>query len=283
MKKLFKNIFFLATLISVFASCKKEENKVFFEGGTAPVLTASVSSSIPLSFANKDAEAVKFTWTNPNYQFSTGLSSQDVSYKLEIDTTNSAGTLNPNFTYTGKQTIAVSKDLSLSITQGLFNEYLLNQLVLTTGTTHYIQVRVTASLVNNNAVLISNVLKFAVVPYAIPPKVTPPASGQLFLVGSATPGGWNNPVPVPAQQFTQVSPTVYKISSIALTGGGSYLFLPVNGDWSQKFGALGANNSNNVDGDDFKAGGGDMLAPAANGNYKIEVDFQRGKFTLTKL
>lgn len=283
MKKILSKIFLVTMLVSVFASCKKEENKVYFEGGTAPVLTASVSTTIPLSYVNRDAEAVKFTWTNPNYQFNTGLSSQDVYYKIEIDTTNAAGTLNPNFTYSGKQTIAVSKDLNLSITQGILNDYLLNQVQLTTGATHYIQVRVIANLLNSSATLISNVLKFAVTPYAIPPKVTPPSSGQLFLVGSATPGGWNNPVPVPSQQFTQVSPTLYRISSIALTGGGSYLFLPVNGDWSHKFGAIGANNTNNVDGDDFRAEGGDMLAPAANGNYKIEVDFQRGKFTLTKL
>jgi hypothetical protein len=61
------------------------------------------------------------------------------------------------------------------------------------------------------------------------------------------------------------------------------LFLPLNGDWGVKFGAIGGNNSNNVNEDDFRIGGGDLLAPAASGNYKIEVDFQRGKFKLTKL
>jgi hypothetical protein len=54
------------------------------------------------------------------------------------------------------------------------------------------------------------------------------------------------------------------------------LFVPVYGDWGAKYGAVGANNSNNVNGDDFKANGGDLLAPSASGNYKIEVDFQRG-------
>nr|MBA2500941.1 hypothetical protein [Chitinophagaceae bacterium] len=68
-----------------------------------------------------------------------------------------------------------------------------------------------------------------------------------------------------------------------LTGGGSYLFLPVYGSWSAKYGYVGANNANNVDGDDFKAEGGDMLAPPTTGNYKITVDFQRGKFNVTKL
>ena len=79
-----------------------------------------------------------------------------------------------------------------------------------------------------------------------------------------------------------VSPTKFEIT-LPLTGGGSYLFLPVNGDWSAKYGALGANNTNNPNGDDFKPGGGDLIAPGVSGDYKIEVDFQRGKFTLTKL
>jgi hypothetical protein len=280
--------FFLSALVIAMAvtGCKKEENQIFYDGGTAPVLSANQTATIALSFINKDAEAIKFSWTNPNYKFSTGLSSQDVFYKLEIDTTNAAGTANPNFTYTGKQTIAVSKDLGISITQGVLNDYLLNQLVLTPSVPHYLQIRVIANMVNNSATLISNVLKFTVTPYAIPPKVDPPASGNLFIVGNATPGGdatgWNNPVPVPSQQFTKISSTVFQIT-LALNGGKSYLFLPVNGDWSIKYGGIGANNTNLPDADDFRINGGDLLAPAASGNYKIVVDFQRGKYTLTKL
>jgi hypothetical protein len=59
--------------------------------------------------------------------------------------------------------------------------------------------------------------------------------------------------------------------------------LPVNGDWNVKYGGLGANNSNNVNEDEVRQGGADMLSPATSGNYKIEVDFQRGIFKLTKL
>lgn len=283
MKQITK-IFLSATmLLMALVGCKKEENKIYFEGGTAPVLSANQTTTIALSFANKDLEAVKFSWTNPNYKFSTGLSSQDVFYKLEIDTTNAAGTLNPNFTYTGKQTIAVSKDLSVAITQGQLNDYLLNQLVLTPSVPHYLQIRVIANLVNNSATLVSNVLRLTVTPYAIPPKVDPPTTGNLYIVGNATPGGWNNPVPVPSQQFTKVSNTLFQINSLAITGGNSYLLLPLNGDWGTKYGGIGANNTNIPDGDDFRIGGGDLLAPAASGNYKIVVDFQRGKFTLTKL
>ena len=283
MKRITNYLLSTLMLAVVFTSCKKEENQIFYEGGTAPTLTANKTASIAVAFANADMEAVKFSWTNPNYKFSTGLSSQDVFYKLEIDTTNAAGTANPNFTFSGKQTIGVSKDLSVSITQGQLNDYLLNQLQLVPGMVHYLQIRLIANLVNSNATLMSNVIRLSTTPYAIPPKVDPPTSGNLFIVGNATPGDWNNPVPVPSQQFTKVSTTLYQIDNLPLIGGNFYLLLPVNGDWSAKYGAIGANGTNNPDSDDFRPGGGDLVAPAASGNYKIVVDFQRGKYILTKL
>src|SRR6266487_4814379 len=109
-------------LLIILSSCKKEENKIYYEGGTAPSLSASKTGTIPLSFANKDQEAVKLSWTNTDYKFTTGLSSQNVNYQLEIDTTGA------KFTNPQKKIISISSDLSLSITQNDLNDYLLNQL-----------------------------------------------------------------------------------------------------------------------------------------------------------
>ena len=260
-------------LAGVLASCEKKIEQINYEGGTPPVLTAD-RTTIPLSFVTRNDVAVKFSWTNPDYKFTTGLSSQDVSYLLQIgvDGTN----------FSPVKEISLSKDLTYTFTQGELNDYLLNKLNLTPAQTANVEFRITSTLVNNSIPLRSNSLKYALTPYAIPPKVTPPASGQLFLVGSATPGGWNNPVPVPSQKFTQVSPTFYSLT-VQIIGGGSFLFLPVNGDWSAKFGYTGSNNANNPNGDDFKPQGGDMLAPSASGTYRVDVDFQKGIYTMTKL
>jgi len=274
MKNLLKQVFLFAMIASVFTACKKDENIVTFLGGTNPVLTANKTTNIPLAFLTKDQEAVRFTWTNPEYQFNTGVSSQDVSYIMEIDT------LGANFSSPNIKRLAISKELSVSFTQNQFNDFLLNQLVLSVNVTYNIEVRLISNFSNGSGKLVSNTMGFTATPYAIPPKVTPPSSGKLFMVGSATPGGWNNPVPVPFQEFTQVTPTLYELT-LALNGGQSYLFLPNNGDWSAKFGCMGGNNSNNPSGDDFKPEGGDMLAPATSGTYKIVVDFQRGKFSVT--
>jgi hypothetical protein len=276
MKSIFNRLFLIATGLALFAACKKDEARVNFLGGTPPVLTASVTDSVPLSFANAAKTAIVLSWTNPNYQFNTGVSSMDVTYLVEIDTAGA------NFTNPNRKTISVSKDLSLSISVGDFNDYLLNQLVLAPGVVHNLEIRVSSMLTNNTVSMSSGVIKLNATPYAIPPKVPPPSSGNLFLVGSATSGGWNNPVPVPNQEFTQLSPTTYTIT-ITLSGGQEYLFLPVNGSWSHKYAVKDKTVSGLSAGGDFGYDLSDNFpGPVANGTYKIDVDFQRGKFTVTK-
>ena len=279
MKKIVKQLFFLTLLVALFASCKKDENKVYFQGGTSPVLTGSVASdTLPLSYINKDNEGLKLNWTNPNFQFNTGISSQDVTYQIEIDTSGA------NFTNPNRQTISVSKDLSITFTQGQFNDYLLNQLQLKPSVSHNIEIRVTASLASKSTAIISNVLKYAVIPFAIPPKVTPPASQTLYIVGDATPGGWpplsNNPS---IEKFTTVSPTDYVIT-IPLNGDGTYKFVEIVGQWAQQWSVQTEQPSGDPStlNADLYFNGANCRAPIASGTYKIDVDFQRGKITLTK-
>ena len=277
MKKIFKALLFLIVSAVAFLSCTKKENKIYLEGGTAPVLTSTVTGNIPLSFVNKDNEGLRLMWTNPNYQFTTGLSSQDVAYQIEIDTAGA------NFTNPKKVIVSVGKDLFKSFTQNDLNTYLYSQMKLVDGIPHNIEMRVTSTLVNNNAALTSNVLKFTATPYTIPPKVTPPTTGHLYLVGSATAGGWNNPVPVPTQEFTKVSPTLYEIT-VNLIGGQEYLLLPLNGDWGHKYAVANKTVAGLNTGGDFKMDASDNFpGPAATGTYKISVDFQAGTFSVTKL
>jgi starch-binding outer membrane protein SusE/F len=273
MKNIFKLLALSSLLVATMDSCKKDEHKDYYEGGTNPVLTASTTSPV-ITFANADNVAMTLSWTNPNYKFTTGISSQDISYVVEIDTSGA------NFTNPNKQSIAVSKDLSVSFTASQFNTYMLNEL-LTPGVAHNLEIRVKAALVNNSATLISNVLKLTVTPYAIPPKVVPPTTGDLYLVGSATAGGWNNPVPLPTQQFTQITPTLYQIT-VSLIGGQEYLFLPLNGDWGHKYAVADKTVSGLNTGGDFGFDKNDNFpGPTLSGTYKIQVNFQTGKFSVT--
>ncbi|MEJ7682568.1 MAG: hypothetical protein WKG06_32880 [Segetibacter sp.] len=53
MKSLIKIFLLLFFIVTGMWSCTKDEKKDYFEGGTAPVLTSSVSGNIPLSSLDK--------------------------------------------------------------------------------------------------------------------------------------------------------------------------------------------------------------------------------------
>lgn len=276
MKRLIHYIYMgVALAVFALAGCEKKDAKVFFEGGTAPVL--SISNTAPVLDPTKEKDlAIGFRWTNPNYSFTTGISSHDVNYRLEIDT------LGANFRSASKGVVAISNDLAKSYTVYDLNVLLsgANFMNLAPDRSYTFQARVISSLRNSSVQLESNVVTFTAKPYSPPPAVIPPASGKLFLVGGATPGGWSNPVPA-NQELTKISNTKYEIT-IPLTAGGSILFLPVNGDWGDKYGFDGNNNENIAEGDKLRRGGGDIKVPAADGTYKLVVDFQTGRFSITR-
>ena len=101
---------------------------------------------------------------------------------------------------------------------------------------------------------------------------------NLFITGGATPGGWNNPVPLPSQQLTRRNAVQWDVT-LNFTSGQAFLILPVNGSWGQKFGAdvPAADNKSGT----FKPEGGDFPAPATSGSYKFVIDFYSGKYQLT--
>ena len=66
MKKISKLHAFGTLMVSVFWSCKKDENKIFLEGGTAPVLTSSAITTVPLAFATKETRHTKIKLDKPN-------------------------------------------------------------------------------------------------------------------------------------------------------------------------------------------------------------------------
>ena len=108
---------FLSFLL-VLVSCKKDENKIYYEGGTAPVLTASTPATTVLVQTDADKPFINLAWTNPAYRFTTGISSQDVNYVLQVDTTGA------NFTNPAMQEVSISKDLEKTFTVKDFNAVL---------------------------------------------------------------------------------------------------------------------------------------------------------------
>lgn len=268
MKHILKYMLFSLAAVIGLASCEKDENQVQYLSGTAPVLTASSTSALVLTVANKDNPAVSFSWTNPEYQFNTGVSSQDVNYTLQFDTSAA---------FNKPKEKSISKDLSYAMITKELNTFLLG-LGLPDGVAHDVYIRLKSSLLNNSAVLYSNVIKISMNPYL---DVVYPVPAKLYITGSATPGNWmagGDPELV-SQRFTKVDASTFQLT-VTLSANNSYLFVPVYGDWNNKYGGLGANNTNNVNGDSFKPNGGDMKAPATTKPYTITVDFKTGTWTV---
>jgi hypothetical protein len=164
MKKIIQSLVYVSLAIVFFAACEKDEAKDTYISGTAPVLSATSKDSIALNFLTEDNLGVTFNWTNPNYKFASGGSSQNVNYTLEIDTAGA------NFKGAKKKSISISKDLSVSYTQKAFN-IAISDLNVKPGRVARLEVRIIATLGASVTELISNVLAFKVLPYAPPPKV----------------------------------------------------------------------------------------------------------------
>jgi len=267
MRRIF-NLFLLVTgMAAVIASCDKADTLPVYSNGTASTLSAS-STTIAPAPADSNNVALTLNWTSPKY----ATDSSKYKYTIEID---SAG---KNFSkpYTKVET----GKLTTSFTAKELNNILVGRGYAFNAPVD-MEVRLTSSYANNNERIASNILKIKMTPYKVPPKVVLPTSGKLFLVGDATAGGWTNPVPTPSQEFARIDETTFA-GVFQLTGGKEYLILPVNGDWGHKYSV----SDNTVAGLNQGGNFGFDLAqnfpgPATSGLYKIVVDFQAGKFTVT--
>jgi starch-binding outer membrane protein SusE/F len=270
--KYFKIIFTLFSFsLLFFASCKKSEivNKDAdlqnFSVGKASIISGSSAAVVPVP-ADSNNIAQSFTWTSPNYAQAPSL----YKFVLQVDSSGR------NFVN------ATSKTITGALTTS-FTAKELNSIALSYGfnfnVAYDMDVRVISSYGNNNEQYKSNVIKFKYTPYVIPPKIALPTSGKLFLVGDASQGGWNNPVPAPSQEFAKLDATTFG-GVFNLNGAKEYLILPVNGDWGNKF-SVGVSNPA-VSGGDFGFNlPNNFKGPATNGWYKIILDFQSGKYYVT--
>lgn len=287
MKYSFKFLLTAAAGLLLFSSCKKVENKVVFNGGTSPTLTALQSQSdvIQLSASTKDNAALNFTWTNPDYKFNTGVSSMNVSYTMQFDLVGA------NFSGPNIQEKSFSSDLSTTITQNDLNQMLI-QLKFPFDQVATFEVRIKSFVGNSNAVLYSNVLTFKAIPY-LDVAVPLPTTGELYLVGGDDQlGKWANggSYAFQNQQFTQDDLTTYSITvnlSVSSTAGSDdqFLFVPKWGDWTHKYACVNTvNQPQSWTGGKFGFDWSDNFpGPPTAGKYKIVVDFKLGTYTVTKL
>lgn len=267
-KTILRNILVAAAAVCGFMACKKTGN-TFYPNGKTPVLSASTKAvAATVSDSMKVVETL--SWTNPGY----ATDSSTVQYIVQIDSSGRNFAKAVNIVLSGSRVDSLTAGQINAIVVGFGFAY---------NVANNVDVRLISSYANNNEQLVSNTITISVTPYVTPPKVTPPSSKALFVVGSATAGGWNNPVPVGTQQFTRVDSVTYQ-GTFYLAGGAAYDMLPVNGSWSSKYNVADATVNGLSAGGSFQYStgpGSDIPGPAKSGIYQIKVNFQAGVFTVT--
>jgi hypothetical protein len=270
--KLFNKMLAIGLAATIgFAACEKVAELPLYESGTVPALTSSASSVAPLP-SDSNKTVLTFTWTDPKY----ATDSSKNKYIIQID---SAGR---NFSKATSMQVIGNK--SLSILGKDLNAMLLSY-GFAFGVTYNMEARLISSYGNNNDRQVSTAVPIKMTPYKTPPRVVLPTSNRLFIVGDATQGGWSNPVPVPTQELTRIDETTFG-GIFQMNGGGSYLILPENGNWDKKYAVAdnsipGLNTGGNFGYNVNKSHDQNFPGPAADGLYKIILDFQSGKFTVT--
>ena len=262
MKKFLISILVLIVFAGAFTSCKKETNNIYYKGGTPPVFSIvnhySQNDTLILSQKDSALPCLDLLWTNPNYMFSTGVSSQNVTYILEIDSSGA------NFSSNKKDAFSVSNNVSAAITVKDLNTYVSNLNLQDTSIAQKLDVRIVATLVNSSVPLISNVINLWVKTYALP-------QPELYITGDATPAGWTN-TPPDDQKFTYDKSTGTFSLTTAFVPGKAYKFLTVFGQWQPQWGGCGpAGGALSVN----PGGGSDpaqINTPNDAGTYKITVD-----------
>ena len=267
MKSITKIIYASLITVLLFAACNKVEDLPFYNTGTAANLTAS-SATVAPAVADSSKTVVSFNWTNPKY----ATDSSTVKYVIQIDSTGKNFS-NPYFTRT------VTGSNSVSLTGAQITSLLVAR-GLNFNTLYAMDVKVTSSYANNNENLVSNVLTVRMSAYVTPPKIALPITGKLFIVGDATQGGWNNPVPAPVQQLGKVDSVTY-VGVFNMNANKEFLILPENGSWDNKF-SLQTNNLPGVsESGDFGFNlPSNFKGPAVGGWFKLTLDFQRGKYKI---
>ena len=186
MKSIIKPFFAVLFLISGLVACDKVDDLSLFTNGTTPALSVNNTTVAPTA-ADSLSPILNFTWTSPLY----ATDSANYKFILEIDS------VGRNFSNPTRTTVL--GDLSHTILAKDLNNMLLG-LGFDFNIPGSIEARLISSYANNNERLISNTLTINATVYVTPPKVDLPSTGRLFLVGNASQGGWNNPVPVPTQE-----------------------------------------------------------------------------------
>ncbi|NEU08530.1 SusF/SusE family outer membrane protein [Flavihumibacter sp. R14] len=212
----------LALLATMLASCEKAtyEDLVPVEQNVPLALTAS-KTAVVLSEKNYDAEALALTWTSGT----NNGSNSSISYKLLID---KQGNDFKN---------AVTLDLGKAVYSKTYSVKDLNSLLITgmhlaPGVESTLETRIITFISGNTVQSEASTQVIKVTPYQ-------PVTDKLYLIGDATPNGWNAGA---ATELASINNIPGKFTWKGRLNAGEFKFSTVLGQFSPSYNK-GADNS----------------------------------------
>jgi starch-binding outer membrane protein SusE/F len=243
--------------ISFLVSCEKVEKDPVLDMNLTvkPVISSpSDGLSIVLLKENKDSLMMTVEWSAATYNL-TDL--ETTKYVLQMDLAGN--------NFASEIDLASTKGYSATTKVGSFNNTLLSQFFLTPGESHALEMRV-ISFKNQTSTYsygYSDVVTINVTPYDMAVIVKP-----IYLIGDATPAGWDNTKGTP---MVHLGDGKFAVVETLNATGGSYKFLSIPGQWAPQWGTDAAGTSS----------GGNLVYrpdevttdPPAIPSFKVEGDY----------
>jgi starch-binding outer membrane protein SusE/F len=176
-----------------------------------PLETGTLSASksdVVIDIANPSGEAVTFSWTAPK--------NTKIDYKLILSSGSASDTVSI-------QTNTVSKKFS----NAELNDILLNELGLEIGEVASVDFVLHAKVTINDKEASSNKVTITVIPSEKGPAYT-----QLWIVGNATPNGWNINAP---NEMVNDKSNIYQFKYNEVLNAGEFKIPVTTGNWGTDY------------------------------------------------
>ncbi|MDX2286495.1 MAG: SusE domain-containing protein [Bacteroidia bacterium] len=243
MKTWFRSFAYLSLLLA-FTACEKDEVRVVVKPGAAPALSASVTSVV-LDSASAALDAVKFTWTEPDYGYDAGI-----TYTLMVDKKGN------NFVSAISLVQGISKEKTFK--EGELNDLAL-LLGLAPGAPGQLEIQVKSDISPSIDALTSGVFTLTVTPYLV--VINYPS---LFVPGNYQ--GW---APDQARKIVSVRGDQKYEGFVNLADPSPEFKFTDAPNWNNKiYGDVGDGTTGNID----PAGNGNNMKVSGPGYYRLKAD-----------
>ncbi len=263
----------IASVMMLTMACEKVDDLPFYPAAKNAVTLSTANANIVPVAADSTRKVLNLNWTNPEFT-TTGAT----KYIIEID----SATKN----FTNALSKVVNDSLSTAYLGKELNMFLLNRGYTFNGT-YDLDVRVTASLPNNNQQVFSNIQRIKYKIYVTPPKVTLPDGGKLWANGGGLPWSWTGNPPTPESEFSKVDSVTWA-GVFNLAASNEFLVLSQNGGtdpYNKKYALPNGNLPDVRSMGDFSyyppgTGGDNFKTPTNAGWYAMTLNYQTGKYII---